>query len=218
MKPRRIAALTLMLLFVACGDDSSGGQAGRGGSGGQAGSSGAGGHAGTGGTIGSGGAGGRAETGSRRIFVTSTVQTANLGGISGADMLCATQARDAGLVGSFRAWLSTTTSPVVDRTDPTGGPFRRIDGVVVAENWNDLLDGTIGAPINLDAEGMARGGDVWTGTLADGTSYLGDDCAGFTSDVSGIGLCGASASTSATWTENITPACSTPLRLYCVEE
>ena len=65
---------------------------------------------------------------------------------------------------------------------------------------------------------MVRAGEVWTGTLATGASYPSDDCAAFASGTTGVALCGATNSTTATWTENITPACSTQLGLYCIEQ
>jgi hypothetical protein len=65
----------------------------------------------------------------RRVFVTSTRQTAALGGIAGADAICATQAADANLEGEFEAWLSTISSSVVARLSHDGGPFVQVDGL-----------------------------------------------------------------------------------------
>jgi len=192
-----------------------GGNAGTGGSAGTGGDAGTGGNAGTGGDVGTGGAAGQSEW---RIFRTETVSDANLGGIAGADAICAAQALEAGLEGDFRAWLSPIGSPVADRLTQAGGPYALVDGTRVADDWDDLVDGSILAPINLDASGVERSGEVWTGTLADGTSYLIDDCGGFTNGLTGVALCGASASTTSTWTDNITPACSTRLGLYCIEQ
>ncbi|MGB5374686.1 MAG: hypothetical protein WBN15_12955 [Polyangiales bacterium] len=153
-----------------------------------------------------------------RIFRTATVQNANLGGTAGADAICAAQALAAGLEGEFKAWLSTIASPVAGRVTRASGPYVLVDGTRVADDWADLVDGSILAPINLDANGVLRSGEVWTGTLANGTSYLADDCAEFTSGATGRALCGATNSTTATWTENIAPACSTQLGLYCIEQ
>lgn len=152
------------------------------------------------------------------IFITNTVHDGDLGGIAGADQICQSQAAAAGLAGEFAAWLSTLASSVSDRLVQSTGPYTLVDGTLIASNWDDLVDGTIMARINLDANGTLQGGDIWTGTRADGTSYLGDDCEGFTTDSTGIGLCGSSATSGPEWTENITPACSTPLRLYCVQQ
>jgi len=153
-----------------------------------------------------------------RIFRTETTQNANLGGIAGADAICAAQAMAAGLEGEFKAWLSTIASPVADRVTQASGPYVLVNGNRIADDWGDLVDGSILVPINLDANGVERAGEVWTGTLASGGSYLADDCAGFTSGSTGDALCGATNSTTATWTENITPACPTQLGLYCIEQ
>jgi len=170
---------------------------------------------GTGGDAGTGGAAGLSEW---RIFRTEAIQNANLGGVAGADAICAAQALDAGLEGEFKAWLSTIVSPVADRVTQAVGPYVLVDGNLVANDWDDLVDGSILVPINLDANGVERAGEVWTGTLADGTSYLDDDCGGFTNGSTGMALCGATASTTETWTANITPVCSTHLGLYCIEQ
>ncbi len=186
----------LVLILSGCGESSSG-------------------DGGAGGTAGTGGSAGSSE---RRIFVTNTVQTAALGGIVGADALCATQAGGAGLGGNFKAWLSTISSSVADRLSHDGGPFVRVDGVIVADDWADLVDGALLASISLDAMGQPQAGDTWTGTLATGASYPNSDCAGFTSGSVDSALCGSITSTTLTWTENIVPACSSTLRLYCVEQ
>ncbi|MBW1762422.1 MAG: hypothetical protein JRE19_10270 [Deltaproteobacteria bacterium] len=88
----------------------------------------------------------------------------------------------------------------------------------MANDWDDLVDGTVLVPINLDANGELRTGDTWTGTLATGASYPDDDCVAFTSGSDGLALCGSIAATNVAWTESMTPACSTPLRLYCIEQ
>ncbi|RZV49199.1 MAG: hypothetical protein EX268_19345, partial [Deltaproteobacteria bacterium] len=83
----------------------------------------------------------------RRIFRTDTTQNANLRGIDGADAICAAQALAAGLEGEFKAWLSTIASPVADRVAQGSGPYVLVDGTRVADDWSDLVDGSILAPI-----------------------------------------------------------------------
>jgi hypothetical protein len=154
-----------------------------------------------------------------RIFLTNTFQAADLGGTAGADELCAAQAAAANLEGDFKAWLSTASSPVSDRLTHASGPYVLVDGTLVANDWDDLVDGSLIARIDRDANGELLVGDVWTGTLVTGAPYLDDDCEAFTSSAGDrTALCGASASVTATWTQNITPACSTALRLYCIEQ
>jgi len=154
----------------------------------------------------------------RRIFVTSSVQNADFGGLDGADALCASEASAAGLEGTFKAWLSTMTSSVSDRLIHSIEPYVLVDGTLVASDWDDLVDGSILVPINMDASAQLRGGDVWTGTLPNGLPYTQGDCAGFTNGTDGIGLCGSTASTAGAWTASSTPDCSLGLRLYCIEQ
>ena len=154
----------------------------------------------------------------RRVFVTSTTQTASLGGIDGADALCASQAAEAGLSGEFKAWLSTVDSPVADRFVRSTQPYVLVDGTRIADDWDDLTDRTIQAIINLDASSTPRGDDVWTGTLPSGLSYIHTDCDGFTSGTVGAALCGTTQSINAGWTASQVPRCDTPLRLFCFEQ
>jgi hypothetical protein len=156
------------------------------------------------------------EGGERIVFVTSSTQNGSLGGVEGADALCATRAADAELEGTFRAWLSEPGETAADRLVHGTGPYVRTDGVRVAADWDDLTDGSIEASINRDENGDSAGGDVWTGTTVSGGLAL-DHCDGFSTS-QGVGLCGDSGSTSSSWSENFTPLCLTQLRLYCIQQ
>ena len=89
-----------------------------------------------------------------------------MGGIAGADAICASEADTAGLDGEFKAWLSTLSSAAADRLAQSSVPYVLVNRTRVADNWDDLTDGSIQAPINRDASGQILGGDVWTGTSA----------------------------------------------------
>ena len=88
------------------------------------------------------------------VFVTSTSTTGNIGGVAGADAICAAQANAAGLSGRFLAWLSDTrgASPSA-RFNKSLGAYRLVDGTQIASSYADLTDGRIAAPINLDEFG-----------------------------------------------------------------
>ncbi len=154
----------------------------------------------------------------RRIFVTSAARTADLGGIEGADGLCASEAVAAGLQGEFKAWISTIESPVAARFVQSAVPYVLVDGTRIADDWADLTDGSLRAIIDLDANGVERRTDVWTGTLPRGLSYADADCDGFTNGLVGSALCGTTQSINANWTANAVPNCDTPLPLFCVEQ
>ena len=225
---RRLTSACLLLLItasLACGGTESAVDAGPGPDAGPDSGTGAGGAAGTGGMGGSGGeagsgtdAGTDAGVESRVVFVTPTLHSAKLGGLDGADQICASHAGAAGLEGEFKAWLSVATLSAAERLTHSTVPYVLVDGTTVANDWDDLVDRSLAAPINLDAEGFPRGGDTWTGTLAIGDAYTAGDCAAFTSDSGGDALCGSSASINAAWSQSTTPPCSTALRLYCFEQ
>ena len=205
--------LVLVVVVAACGTSNSGGDDPDGGN--QQGPfDGSPGDGSTGDT--DGGQSDAAAAGEKIIFVTSSTQSGNFGGLAGADDLCATRASDAGLQGTFLAWLSTDADPVGERLAQSTGPYVRTDGAQIAADWADLTDGSIDVPINRDEDGNQVGGDVWTGTLAAGTTAPAI-CSGWDTTAS-TGRCGDSGSTDSSWTDNITPPCTTNLRLYCVQQ
>jgi hypothetical protein len=126
------------------------------------------------------------EPDSRIAFVSSDTFQGDLGnnlgcpdGVAGGDCICETLAGNAGLGMNFKAWLSTSTDEPADANFyHHDGPYVRIDGVMVAVSWDDLTDGTLLHPIEVDELGgrpgitSAPGSQaqlVWTGTDADGT-------------------------------------------------
>ena len=154
---------------------------------------------------------------SKVIFVTSTGHTGNLGGPAGADAICAARAAAADLPGTFKAWVSASGEAARDRLHHGDGPYLRTDGVQVADDWADLVDGSLDAPVSRDENGAAVEDDAWTGTLPSGASTT--SCSGFTSSSAGnAGVCGSTTATGSSWTDNIVPPCYLELRLYCVEQ
>ncbi len=212
--------IVAIILAFGCSDTTTPPNGGDGGMGG--GNGGVGGDGGAAGTGGNGGAAGLGGNGGalsgHRIFVTESEQSGDLGGIIGADAICASQAAAAGLEGEFRAWLSTAASPVGDRLVQSSEPYVLVDGTRVADDWEDLTDGDIQAAINLDASGTIRGGDTWTGTLPSGEPYPGGDCEAFTSAVIGMSQCGSTQFIDGRWTAAQTPSCAAVLRLFCIEQ
>lgn len=150
------------------------------------------------------------------LFATSTKHNGDLGGLEGADALCAERAAAAGLEGSFMAWLSAPDVPARQRLAHAEMSYARTDAVRVADDWDDLVDGELAAPIDRDESGAEVSGDAWTGTIASGEPAL-LTCGGFDS-VDESGVCGSTRETGAAWTDNIQPPCTSALRLYCVEQ
>jgi hypothetical protein len=153
------------------------------------------------------------------VFVTNATFTGNFGGLSGADQICQDAAAQAGLSGIFKAWLSDSTTSVTSRITPASDPYQRIDGVVIANNWADLLDSSLFAPISITEYGAAVvGTGVWTNTKGDGSiASTTNTCTDWSSS-SGQGFRGNNSSTGRIWTNNGLMACSNDFHLYCVQQ
>lgn len=115
----------------------------------------------------------------KRVFVTSTVHTGNVPGVSAADMFCNIRAQGAGHNGYFKAWISDSPD-----TDPESTftrspvPYALPDGTIVANDWDDLTDGVLSTPIDVDENGQVIGSpplgifNVWTSTDHRGEHHL----------------------------------------------
>ena len=114
------------------------------------------------------------------MFLSSTQPGGNLGGVAGADALCQALATTASLPGTFMAWLSDSASSPADRfTRSHDLPYVRVDGAVVATNWNDLTDGALNCPIDKSELGQSvylptgpYVTTVFSNTLTDGNPGL----------------------------------------------
>jgi hypothetical protein len=163
---------------------------------------------------------------SKVMFLTSTnYPTGNINGLAGADAICQTLASNAGLPGTFKAWLSTTTSSAASRLTHSTHPYRLVDGTVVANNWTDLTDGSISVSIHETESGASLNPEfVWTNTNTDGSASA-YDCLGWTSSsASNLGDVGGSGDTTGMWTNRAPYYCdgslfgTTPRALYCFQQ
>jgi len=115
----------------------------------------------------------------KTVFVTSTLYTGNLGGLSGADAKCQERAKIAGLDGDFKAWLSDSKTSAATRLSPATVPYVLVDGAVIAKDWKQLTSGDIEAPIDRTEFGKfptavahppgCSHSIVWTNTKEDGS-------------------------------------------------
>lgn len=158
-----------------------------------------------------------APVSARRVFITSTTYNGNLGGLAGGDQKCQTRADAAGLSGTWKAWLSDDNTSVSDRLTHNNDQYVRLDGQAIANNWDDLIDGSLIRPININESGVLLGDgfSVWTGTTAAGISST--DCSSWSS-TSGSGRRGSYNATNSDWTYLGTTTCSVSLHLYCFEQ
>lgn len=104
-----------------------------------------------------------------RIFATSDKRDGKIGGLSGADQECNQLASRAGLQGNWKALLSTPSTSAASRLTIDAAVVR-VDGTKVADGASTFWQEDHQAPIEIDEEGNAVTGRVWTGTNPDGTS------------------------------------------------
>ncbi|MEA2748151.1 MAG: hypothetical protein QOI41_2294 [Myxococcales bacterium] len=120
----------------------------------------------------------------KRVFITAAAFAGAVGGLNAADMYCQSAATDAGLPGTYRAWLSSTSTNALDRIDDVGPWYSMRDTVVFSSKsalreapTAQIVDETGAAPLADNAP--------WTGTDAQGLG-TGQDCEGWTNGTAEI--------------------------------
>jgi hypothetical protein len=162
---------------------------------------------------------------SQRVFVSSAVYTGALGGSPGADSLCGTLATSAGLGGTWMAWVADGTNPPPSqRFYKSNGPYRTLNGAVVALNFPALTTMGLFYAIQIDETGASQASSSsvksWTGTTATGAAAS-QTCAGFTAgDASSTqGEVGNLVDTSSgNWDADGSENCNKQLHIYCFEQ
>jgi hypothetical protein len=170
----------------------------------------------------------------RRVFITSSQWTANLGGTSGADAKCQTAADSASLGGTWMSWTSTSTSDTATRFVHSLVPWKLLDGTLIANDWSDLTSGTLEHAINRDEnDGLVSwsvdpySGIAWTDTSITGHWSGYSDCSEFTNGTStnvnaSVGYNGYSGTYQGfMWTDaqlSAGYACNSLLSLLCFEQ
>lgn len=113
----------------------------------------------------------------KRVFLTSTSLSGAVGGLDAADMYCRSAATNAGLTGTYRAWLSTASTNASDRIADVGPWYSTLDKVVFSSK---AALGEAPAAQIVDERGAASSTpDPWTGTDAQGAAS-GQDCEAWT--------------------------------------
>jgi hypothetical protein len=148
-----------------------------------------------------------------------------LGGLEGADAICNDRASEAGLPGTYMAWLSdTTSSPATRFPTKSTGPYMRTDNLPVAWDWAGLTSGVLTVPIDRDEAGalIASDREVWTNTNTDGTPRSTDPsllCDNWTVDLNGLsGGVGETNQLNDQWTSSHSDPCNSTWRLYCFQQ
>ncbi|PCC68153.1 Myxococcus cysteine-rich repeat-containing protein [Nannocystis exedens] len=164
------------------------------------------------------------------IFVTSQMYTGNLGGLAGADARCQQLAEAAELPGTYLAWLSDVNASPASRMTKADVPYVLSNGTKVADNWADLTDDSLDAPINVTELGgpapigdtiCANGGfaTVYTGTSASGTLIsVNATCKNWTTEFANA-YWGHADVVNDNWSEWCTSGkCSWLSPIYCVQQ
>ncbi|PCC67606.1 Myxococcus cysteine-rich repeat-containing protein [Nannocystis exedens] len=161
------------------------------------------------------------------VFVTSlAISIVEFKDIGSADQICRAHARLAGLPGEYVAWLSTEAQTAADRLVHSTRPWQLRNGVQIAKDWYNLIDGDLDAAIDRDENGdevSVRFPDcgpcpVWTATTKTGLA-MGKDCDDWSAPGPGPAQVGECSLSDARWTEGCPDlTCSGHARLYCFEQ
>ena len=161
----------------------------------------------------------------RYVFVTSTTTQGKFGAVSGANSHCKLLAQGADLPNplTYRAWMSDDTHNPNDWFYKSKGRYLLTNGAVIADDWDDLTDGTLESAINVDENGELIGNaGVWTNTTPQGLKHPEPaDCEGWTVTAFPTeGRIGFASRTDGEWSdaEDFNPAaCGSGGRFYCFE-
>jgi len=158
----------------------------------------------------------------KRVFVTSESYQGNLGRLAGADAKCQALADQAGLNGTFKAWLSIQGfTPMTRFVHSQAHYMRNVRSTIIARNFSDLVDFDILTPIVNDENGngvLMTPVNVWTGTESGGGPKP-DNCNGWTTNEdNAFGDTGNYQATEDEWTDWEKIPCDHYARLYCFEQ
>lgn len=153
------------------------------------------------------------------IFITDgTWKGSEIGGLTGADSKCQSEADTQGLTGTWKAVLSTSTVNAIDRFPGLSGRLQNVVGnEVVAEITTDFWSGSRGSIPILKPDGSEPSGQtIFTGTL-NGGSKATNHCSDWTSDASN-GRAAIHTMNQAFFDNSHSSNCNVARRLYCLRE
>jgi hypothetical protein len=178
-------------------------------------------------TTGDGGdAGSDAARGPRIVFVTNGRFNGSMGGPSGADNRCTAAANDAGLGGSYVAWLgSGANSPSTRIPDPQRAIVFPDRKTAVAGSMAELADSGPRAPLVVTESGASlttadcADDRVWTNATAAGAVAMPSlDCGSWSGVTSG-GNAGQLGGAHDEWTDGCPEQpCQIDAHLYCFQK
>jgi len=156
------------------------------------------------------------------VFITSLPgMQGDLKGLTGADYQCRHRATKIFLPNGerYKAWISTSEVQPVDRLYHARGPYKLVNGLRVAANWDALITGPLEAPINVTELSETLHAAVWTGTQPDGTRAPNSTfCDDWTDQGINSTWIGDSGATNQDWTFGIEDSCGGGAAIYCFEQ
>jgi hypothetical protein len=166
---------------------------------------------------------GPVQPGDHVVFITTAQPTGAIGGLAMADGICQTEAvksKHPAVGGrAFQAWLSDTLTSAAARYDKPAGRYVMPSGIVVANDFAELLSGKLAHPIVENADGAtAPNTRVWTGTLPDG-GRSGSNCNNWLTNLDNfVGTTGRVDASDVNWTFAYNEVCSDDWPLYCISQ
>ena len=170
------------------------------------------------------------------IFVSNGTGTGNLSswtnaggaaGLAAADNVCQAEAAAVNLIGTFKAWMSSTTVDAKDRIGANTKGWIRTDGYTFTTSLTGLTTSPFLAYVPVDRKANGSRLDVtdsttaWTHTLKSGLkagTSTSNDCSDWTSASGSSVVVGSTAGIFDVWTNSGTTAnCSSTLHVYCVQ-
>ncbi len=147
----------------------------------------------------------------KKLFITADTFDGNLGGITGADLKCASDSNYPG-VGTYKALLGDASRSILpaelDWVIHVSQAYERLDSVSVTTSTGSKLWGVIAAPFAL------AGDHYWTGIISGTWGVSADNCSSWGSaDPSSNGM----ASSVSGWND-VTVTCDQLKHLLCIEQ
>jgi hypothetical protein len=148
-----------------------------------------------------------------RVFVSRTVTNGNLGGLAGGDQICQQDAINAGLSGTYVAFLSISTFNAIDRLQGSRG-WVRADGAPVLDLYFDLPSARVLNVPDRDVTGAIARVNVWTGSNSAGLPSSFGTCSDWASTAGNAGTGSSGRGQPALLAGSMFP-CTAPLSLLC---
>jgi len=148
------------------------------------------------------------------IAFVSGVVSGNTGGLAGANATCQTNANASGLTGTFKAYLSSSTTSALSQLAGASG-WVRVDGKPIAGSASDFASGRYFYPLRLTSAGVDVGDVAVMTATTNGAQSGSGSCADYTS-TSGSITVGTAAGQSTMASNFGSLNCTASMRMYCV--